>query len=38
MLRWKTRFTPLFVTAILIIAAVMNAKGGGKTPPINLGW
>ncbi len=35
MLRWKIRYTPLFVTALLIVAAVMNAKGGW---PINLGW
>ena len=35
MLRWKIRFTPLLVTALLIVAAVMNAKVG---KPINLGW
>jgi hypothetical protein len=35
MLRWKNRFTPFLVTAILIIAAVVNARTGTK---INLGW
>jgi hypothetical protein len=36
MLRWKIRYTPLLVTAILVIAALANAKGGAV--PINLGW
>jgi hypothetical protein len=35
MLRWKIRFTPFLVTAILIIAAVINARTGAI---INLGW
>lgn len=37
MLRWKIRYTPLLVTAILVIAALANAKGGHGIP-INLGW
>jgi hypothetical protein len=38
MLRWKIRFTPLLVTAILVIAALANAKGGLGFISINLGW
>jgi hypothetical protein len=34
MLRWKIRYTPLLVTALLVIGALANAKG----KPINLGW
>lgn len=27
MLRWKTRITPLLIVALLIVAALLNAKG-----------
>jgi hypothetical protein len=35
MLRWNARYTPLLVTAILVIAALANAKA---KLPINLDW
>jgi hypothetical protein len=34
MLRWKVRYTPLLVTAVLVIAALASGRG----TPINLGW
>lgn len=35
MLRWKVRYVPLFVTAVLVVAALVNAKAGS---PVNFEW